>query len=129
MAYSTETDEETKERMSLIKELQLSQLLLANIKNEIIKENKKTMELNQISQDIINKNKFYIVEIEKIEEAIKKLNNNNEMMKQENERKTKELKELYNKLSVGEVIPINENDRNNIDEEEDDNNEGFEYED
>ena len=68
-----ESDEERRERMRLIREVKLSELLLVGKKNELNKEKNRTDILNNNIEDIQNKNNIIKENIKKLKEEINKI--------------------------------------------------------
>ena len=116
-----ESDEEKRERLRLIREVKLSQLMLAGKKNELNKEKNRTNILKNNIEDIKNKNNIIKENIEKIKEEIKKIIYINDSIERENDNKITERQNLFDELKIGEAQPVDgqEPDRDEDDFEDD----------
>ena len=114
-----ESDEERRERLRLIREVKLSQLMLAGKKNELNKEKNRTNILKNNIEDIKNKNNIIKENIEKIKEEIKKIIDINDSIERENDNKITERQDLFDELKIGEAQPVDDQEPSR-DEDEDD---------
>ena len=114
-----ESDEEKRERLRLIREVKLSQLMLAGKKNELNKEKNRTNILKNNIEDIKNKNNIIKENIEKIKEEIKKIIDINDSIERENDNKITERQDLFDELKIGEAQPVDDQEPSR-DEDEDD---------
>ena len=110
-----ESNEEQIERIHLIREFKLSELILEKKKEELKNENNKYKELNNRLSSINKQSK-----INNLKEEIKQLTLINEKIKNENKMKSDTLKQLLDKFNEGKPIPQEDdnNNNNNCDDEE-----------
>ena len=100
-----ESIEEKRERIHLIRELKISELMLNSKKNELENEYKKNI---QLKKEIENLNNNQIQkEIDLLESQLKKQNLNNKKIELEIQEKTKKREELYKKLMEGKPMAVN----------------------
>ena len=100
-----ESIEEKRERIHLIRELKISELMLNSKKNELENEYKKNI---QLKKEIENLNNNQIQkEIDLLESQLKKQNLNNKKIELEIQEKTKKSEELYKKLMEGKPMAVN----------------------
>ena len=103
-----ESDEERRERIRLIREVKLSELILASKKNELNKEKNRTDILKNNIEEIKNKNNIIKENIEKIKEEIKKIIDINDSIERENDNKITERQDLFDELKIGEAQPVDD---------------------
>ena len=102
-----ESNKEQEERLHLIREYKLSELILIKKKDELEKENNKFKQLN---------NRFNTLKkISRFQEEIKNLTLINEQIEKDNKLKTKNLQILIKKYNEGKSIPLKESDNDNSD--------------
>ena len=102
-----ESEEEKRERIHLIRELKISELMLNSKKNELENENKKNTQLQKEIENL-NKNNEIQKEIDLLKSQLEKQNLNNKKIEFEIQKKTKISEELYQKLAEGKSKPVNE---------------------
>ena len=111
-----ETNDERRERINLNNEIQISELILLNKNNELIKENNRNKEL----KNNLNKFKQKDEEIINLKKQIENLYIINEQIKRENNNKKKKFNQLLNQYNAGKPIPTNPESENNEKKEFDD---------
>ncbi len=117
-----ESREEQIERIHLIREYKLSELILEKKKEELKHENNKFKELNNSLSSINKQNK-----INKIKEEINQLAWINEKIEKENKMKWDKNKQLLDKLNEGKPIPLLNNEENDNNDNDDEEEYEFEY--
>ena len=120
-----ESREEQIERIHLMREYKLSELILEKKREELKHENNKFKELNNSLSSINKQNK--INKINKLNEEIKQFVSINEKIKKENKMKSDKLKQLLDKLNEGKPIPLFINEENDSNDNDDEEKYEFEY--
>ena len=117
-----ESNAERKERIQLIREVKISELILASKINELNNEKNRTGLLKKDIEDIKNKNNIVKENIEKLKEEIKNIIKINENIEAKNNIKIEKRQTLFEELKIGEPQPINdqEKDKDDQDDFEDD---------
>ena len=110
-----ESIEERKERIHLIRELKISNLLISSKYKELQNEKYKNNELNKKLKEIQIRNNQILEYKNKVMQEIEKLKNINNQIEQENAINNKKKEELFEEAKIG--IPIAEIEEENENEE------------
>ena len=106
-----ESDEQRRERIHLIREVKLSELILDGKKNELNNEKNRTDFLKKNIEDTQIENNATKEKIEKIKEEIKKINEINANIERENNNKLLERQNLFEELKFGEPQPADDQEQ------------------
>ena len=117
---------EKKERIHLIREIKISELLLSSRQKELNNENKKTNELIDYLTEIKNRNNIIIDNNNKIRQEIENLKNINKQIEQENIINNKKKEELFAELKKGEVEPLSDDEDEEEEEDREEKEDDFE---
>ena len=122
----SESIAEKKERIHLIREIKISELLLSSRQKELNNENKKTNELINYLTEIKNRNNIIIDNNNKIRQEIENLKNINKQIEQENIINNKKKEELFAELKKGEVEPLSDDEDEEEEEDREEKEDDFE---
>ncbi len=114
-----ESEKEKIERLSLTRELKISQLMLNSKKYELEKENRRNIQLEKEKENIKN-NEEIKKQIEQLKKQLYELNSINKIIENENKKKSLVKEELHKKLMEDKPVPVESKDNNTEIWEEDD---------
>ena len=115
-----ESIEERRERIHLIRELKISNLLISSKIKEFQNERNKNNELNIKYKEMQNKNNLILEDKKQILKEIEKFKNINKQIEQENIINNKKKEELFAELKIGEVEAVDGEGNKEGEEEEQD---------
>ena len=113
-----ESIEEGRERIHLIREIKISNLLISRKSNELQSEHNKNNELDKKLKEMQSKNNIILEDKNKIMQEIEKLKNINKQLEQENAINNKKKQELFEELKLGEIEAVDDGNKEGEEEEE-----------